>query len=130
MKKIVVWTLFLGLVCASAFAMNPEEAKKAHYQEMKKIKEQQRAGHEADKTGAPATATKKEPGFWEKEGERSGLGGNSSRFSTFFSNLNPVPFFKKQQEDYNARKAASGAYHASEQAKVQASEQSAVAATK
>ncbi len=130
MKKIVVWTLFLGLVCANAFAVSPEEAEKAHYQEMRKIKEQQRVSHEAEKAGTPANATKKAPGFWEKEGERSGLGGNGSRFSNFFSNLNPVPFFKKQEEDYKARKAASGAGNASEQAKVQASETSAVAATK
>jgi len=128
MKKIVVWTLFLALASAHAFAMSPEEAKKAHYEEVKKLKQAKREAKEAEKSGTGEAAAKKEPGFWDKEAERSGL--STARFGNFFKNLNPVPFFKQQQERYNERKATSGAYHASDRAKEVAAPQSAVAATK
>ncbi len=87
------------------YAMTPEEAKAAHFKEMKQIKEKQREAREAVKA-APVPHEKKAPGFWEKEGERSGLGDTGSRFSQFAKNLNPVPFFKEQREKYDARKTA------------------------
>ena len=128
MKKIAVWTLFLALASVHAFAMSPEEAKKAHYEEVKKLKEAKRQAREAGGADNPQAAVNREPGFWDKEAERSGLSG--ARVGNFFKNLNPVPFFKEKQERYNERKAASGAYHASDRAKEVASSQSAVAATK
>jgi hypothetical protein len=108
--------------------LSPQEEKEARYEEMKKIKQAQRDAREAEKSGTGPVAGKKEPGFWDREAERSGLSG--ARFGNFFKKLNPVPFFKEQQERYNERKAASGAYHASDRAQEVAAPQSAVAATK
>ncbi len=103
MKRIAVWSLFLVMLAASGFAAEPvgyDAARAAHRQEMKQIKAGQRANPVSKNTAD------KKPGFWDREGERSGLGNSGNRASTFFKNLNPVPFFKNQQEKYNARKAA------------------------
>ena len=106
MKKITMGILLLMSFTfyGVSQAMTPEEAKEAHFKEIKEIKEKQRAARAANKT-TPSPAEKKAPGFWEKEGERSGLGGSGSRTGQFFKNLNPVPFFKEQRERYDARKA-------------------------
>ena len=102
MKKITTAVLALALIswgtCAFAGDMNDP-----HYQEIKKLKEKQRAEREANKKNSPPADKN---GFWQKEGERSGLGGTGSSIGNFLSNLNPAPFFKDQQEKYNARKAA------------------------
>ena len=128
MKKAVVLSLILSFACASAFALSPEEEKNARYEEMKKIKTAQREAREAGKeTRKEGKAEKTRPTFWDKEAERSGI--NRMSASNFFKNLNPAPFFKDQQEKYKARKAASEAGHASEQAQGNAAPQSAVAAT-
>ena len=106
MKKITTGILLLMCFafCGVSHALTPEEAKQAHFKEVKEIKEKQREERSAMKA-ASAPAEKKAPGFWEKEGERSGLGGSGSRTSQFFKNLNPMPFFKEQKERYDARKA-------------------------
>ena len=106
MKKIAVWSLFLVMLAASGFAaepVGPDAVRAAHRQEMKAIKAAQRQNREANPVSKnPAD---KKPGFWDREAERSGLGNSGNKASTFFKNLNPVPFFKNQQEKYNARKA-------------------------
>ena len=56
---------------------------------------------------AAGEAKKSSPGFWEKEAERSGFSQLNNRAS-FLSYLNPMPFFKTQDEQYKARKAAQG----------------------
>ena len=106
MKKMTAGILLLMsfAFCGVSYAMTPEEVKEARFKEVKAIKEKQRQEREAMKTSAPS-AEKKAPGFWEKEGERSGLGGGGSRTRQFLRNLNPVPFFKEQKEKYEARKA-------------------------
>ena len=48
-------------------------------------------------------------GFWEREGERSGLKDSTANWGNFWSNVNPVNFFKNQQDAYNARKGNAGA---------------------
>ena len=105
MKKIAVGVLFLMCFAFSGilFAMTPEEAKQAHFKEMKEIKEKQRQERETIKKSSPAKSNV--PGFWEKEGERSGLTESGSGAGKFLKNLNPVPFFKEQKERYEARKA-------------------------
>ncbi|OIO36112.1 MAG: hypothetical protein AUJ72_06135 [Candidatus Omnitrophica bacterium CG1_02_46_14] len=105
MKKLIVGILFcMGFsFFGVAYSMTPEEAKEAHFKEVKAVKEKQRAAREATKASSSANE-KKAPGFWEKEGERSGLGGSGSRMGQFIKNLNPVPFFKEQREKYDARK--------------------------
>ena len=111
MKKLVVWSLFLMMFTTSGFALaveGPDAAREAHRKEMKSVKDAQRQTREAKKSTAQNPADKK-PGFWDKEGERSGLGNSGNRVGTFFKNLNPVPFFKDQQEKYNARKAGTAA---------------------
>ena len=107
MKKITAGILFLMCFAFHGIssAMTPEEAKQAHFKDVKEIKEKQRQERKSVKNNPP-TAKSNAPGFWEKEGERSGLGGSSSRMGTFLKNLNPVPFFKEQQERYEARKTA------------------------
>ena len=106
MKKVTAIVLFLSFFAFHGilFAMTPEEAKEARFKEVKAIKEKQRAEREAEKKNPPASQKSGQPGFWEKEGERSGLGGSGNRAGTFFKNLNPVPFFKEQDDRYQARK--------------------------
>ena len=105
MKKLTAGVLFLLLFGFQGVsqAFTPEEAKEAHFKEMKELKEKQRVAREAEKKN-PVASQNKAPGFWDKEGERSGLGGSGNRMGTFVKNLNPVPFFKEQKERYDARK--------------------------
>ena len=105
MKKAIILSLILSFACASAFALSPEEEKQARYDEMKKIKAAQREARETRKTAVKEGKPEKtEPTFWDKEAERSGL--NRMSASNLLKNLNPAPFFKDQQDRYNARKAA------------------------
>ncbi len=100
MKKIAV--LMLGFILASSLSWaqsSPDAQRRAHREAMKAVKAAQR---EARKN-APAVPANKEPGFWAREGERSGLGSMKNP-TGFLRNLNPMPFFKTQQEQYNARK--------------------------
>ena len=105
MKKIGIWTLaslFMSVTVLAAVE-GPDAARYAHRQDIKKIKATLR---EAKKNAPPEV---KQPSkmdlFWKKEGERSGLGNTGSGAGNFFRNMNPVPFFKRQEEQYNARKA-------------------------
>jgi len=128
MKKSMALALLLMFACASVFAMSPQEEKKARYNEIKKIKDAQRAERDAEEGNNPSGVKgNREPGFWDREAERSGISG--ARMGNWFKNLNPVPFFKSKQDQYKERKAASEAGHASARAQAQASPQSAVAAT-
>lgn len=45
--------------------------------------------------------------FWSREGERSGLKQSTSSWGSFWTSANPATFFKKQQDNYNARKSGS-----------------------
>ena len=94
-KKTAVFILLFTAFAANAFADHD-----ARYDELKKYKEEQR---EARKN-APASTAPHEKTFWEKEGDRSGLGNSGNGVGNFVKNLNPVPFFKSQQDAYNARK--------------------------
>ena len=109
MKRIAVLFLALFLMQATSpvFAQSPEELREVRFHEIKAIKDKQRAERDAKKKELIANPNAPhEKGFWEKEGERSGLGGNGNRFGTIMKNLNPVPFFKDQDEKYKARKAS------------------------
>ena len=46
--------------------------------------------------------------FWSREATRSGIKDSTSGWGNFWTNINPVNFFKNQQDAYNSRKAASG----------------------
>ena len=107
MKKIAVLAILSAFVCGQALALTPAEEKEARYQEMKKIKDKQREVREAKKL-SPASGEAPKSTFWTREGERSGLGNSGNRAGQFLKNLNPVPFFKDQQEKYNTRKAGGG----------------------
>ncbi len=103
MKKAFYLTLSLLFAVSAAFAAEPvgtDAERAAHREEMKAIKAEQRANHKKD--AKPADA---KPGFWQKEADRSGLG-RMSNAGSFLQNLNPMPFFKSQDEQYKARKAA------------------------
>jgi hypothetical protein len=50
------------------------------------------------------SATERMEKFWANEGERSGLAESTSSWDNFWTNANPVNFFKNQQDAYNARK--------------------------
>ena len=88
--------------CTAAWAMTPDEARQAHRQEMKQIKQAQ---HEAKKSNPAPAGPSKWDIFWKKEGERSGVGQTGSGASNLLSRLNPLPFLRDQQDKYNARKA-------------------------
>ena len=108
MKKAVALLSLSVFVCTIAFAENmdgPDAARKMHREEMKKVKQEMRANRPAKET--PKEPTKMDK-FWQKEGERSGLGNTGERAGNWVKNLNPMPFFKNQEEQYKARKAAAG----------------------
>lgn len=44
--------------------------------------------------------------FWGREAKRSGISDSTSSWDKFLTNVNPVNFFKSQQDAYNARKVA------------------------
>ena len=102
MKKIGMAVLVVALLAGgtSAYAVDRSDPR---YQEIKELKDKQRAEREANKKNPPA---ENKNSFWHKEGERSGLGGSGNKVGSFIKNLNPAPFFKKQQEKYNDRKLA------------------------
>jgi len=109
MRKLSVLFLFLIFASVNAFAtpVGYDAAREAHRQEMKDIKKKQREERQSGKSASSAASGQKTPGFWEKERERSGLGhmGNPGpAIENFLKNLNPAPFFKEQQDRYNARK--------------------------
>ena len=103
MKKAILTALALTLVCTGAYA-DPKSDAETRYKEVKARKDAQRvARHNKPAEQAPK---KTEPNFWQKEGERSGIsriGGGPN----FLERLNPMPFFKSQDDQYRARKAAS-----------------------
>lgn len=49
-------------------------------------------------------ASQKVGNFWAREGERSGLKESTSNWGSFWTNVNPVNFFKNQKDAYEARK--------------------------
>ena len=51
--------------------------------------------------------SQKASNFWSREGERSGIKQSTSSWNSFLDSANPKNFFKRQQDAYNARKAAS-----------------------
>lgn len=100
MKKIVLALMALTFIATStALAMTPEEAREARRLELKEIKKAQRAARE-QKKNVPQGEAK---GFWAKEADRSGLSSMKNPIGVL-PNLNPMPFFKQQQEQYKARK--------------------------
>ena len=99
-KRTGIFIALVVLISASS-AMAAERGT-PEYERLKEYKKAQREGK-----GTPGAASgKKAPGFWEKEGERSGLGSTGSNVGNFFRNLNPAPFFKNQEERYQQRKTA------------------------
>lgn len=106
MKKAIFAVLAMSLVCTGAYADPKADAEK-RYQEVKAIKDAQRAAREKQKKDGQASGAPKEKTFWEKEGERSGLSRmNPGGAAGWMQNLNPMPFFKSQDEQFKARKAA------------------------
>jgi len=55
------------------------------------------------------SASEKVGNFWAREGERSGLKESTSNWGNFWTNVNPVNFFRNQQDSYNARKGGAAA---------------------
>ena len=102
MKKMIVLAVAAILATSSVWA-----ASTSSYEEMKQIKKAQREAKAAQKASGTKPETKWSK-FWKNEGERSGLGQSTSGAGTFIHSLNPAPFFKSQQEAYNARKASNG----------------------
>ena len=102
MKKSAILVLSLLVLSTQVFAAEgPDAARAAHRQEMKVIKQGQR---EARKN-APKAPRGESNSFWSKEGERSGLN-RMKPSGEFLKNLNPMPFFKTQDEQYKELKAA------------------------
>ena len=105
MKKITALFLFIMFMSTAAVFAEPvgeDASRQAHRAEMKEIKKAQKE-RKAQVKNEPAS---KWNNFWQKEAERSGLADKKNGAGKFFSNLNPVPFFKQQSEQFEARKAA------------------------
>lgn len=104
MKKVItMMAVVMAFSAVPAYAANT-----ASYEEMKAIKKAQREKREAEKNNPAAKPETKWSKFWKNEGERSGLAQTGGGAGTFFRSLNPAPFFKSQEEQYNARKSAAG----------------------
>ena len=103
MKKslLVVFVLVFSLG-PLGFAMTPDEARKAHYEEVKKLRETQRQ----NRSTSVSTPGEHKETFWDREAKRAGFADTGNNVTTLIKNLNPVPFFKSQQERYEARRAA------------------------
>lgn len=101
MKKFgfLVAVLMLASACV-VWAATPGTPE---YEQLKEYKKAKRAAKESG--AAAASAGNRAPGFWEKEADRSGLG-RMKNPAGLLQNLNPVPFFKSQKDQYEARKAA------------------------
>ena len=109
MKRVIALLSMFVFLSASAYAVErvgPDAAREAHRQEMKKIKDAQRQNRKSS-TDTAKTPSKMDE-FMKKEGDRSGLGSMGERMGNWTKNLNPMPFFKQQNEAYKARKAAAG----------------------
>ena len=107
MKKTAVLTLLAVFAGVSAYAAEPvgmDAQRAAHREEMKKIKQAQRADRKSGQS-TPAEPSKMDK-FWKNEGERSGLSQSGNGIGSFLKSLNPGPFLQHQQEEYNTRKAA------------------------
>ena len=105
MKKsvLIVWVLLFAAANVYASAPQTDAEREAHRKEMKVIKEAQRAARQNKVKEAPKRS---EPGFWSKVAERSCLS-RVGAGPNFLERLNPMPFFKSQDDQYRARKAAS-----------------------
>ena len=104
MKRIIALLTLVIFISATAFAAEgPDAAHQQHREEMKKIKQEMRQNRKAN---PEPKAPSKMDQFWKKEGERSGLGNTGGSMGAWAKNLNPMPFFKNQNEQYKARKAA------------------------
>ena len=106
MKKALFLMLSLVFVATGAFAsekVGADAMRAQHREEMKKIKQEMREKRAAN-PGPKAPSKMQE--FWRKEGERSGLAGSGNGAGNFIKNLNPMPFFKSQDEQYKARKVS------------------------
>jgi hypothetical protein len=105
MKKIMILALMMAFVVSQAYAVtdnSPSAVEREHRKEMKKVKDAQREA----RRNAPPKAKSDENSFWAKEGVRSGFTQTGDGMKNVFTNMNPVPFFKSQEDAYKARKAA------------------------
>ena len=105
MKKRFILTLSFIFATTGAFAVEkigPDAARAQHREEMKKIKAEMRQKKEANPQTAKTSSKMDE--FWSREKQRSGFGGAGDRMGSWMKNLNPMPFFKNQDEQYKARK--------------------------
>ena len=94
--------LALSLACANGFAAyETAEERETQRKEVKAVKDAQREA----RRNQPKEAQTHVPGFWDKEAERSGFS-RMGHPGNFLVNLNPMPFFKSQDEQFRARKAA------------------------
>ena len=105
MKKAFIGLMSLVFLGAGVGIAASEESGTARYGELKALKTEQRAKRE-ERRHNPQGEEKKGPTFWDREAERSGLGQSQAPLIKMMKGLNPVPFLKKQQENYNARKVA------------------------
>ena len=112
MRKISAFFVIILFSATNVFAatnnVGPDAERNARREQVRTLKKAQREAHAAGPKDQNAGPSKMQS-FWKKEGERSGLDGSGNRLGSFVKNLNPAPFFKDQQEKYNARKKAAGA---------------------
>ncbi len=97
---LIIMILLLPPALMADTDNSPKAQEKAHWAEIKKIKDAKR---QARLAAGKAGAKKKNDDFWDKEAKRSGFAETGESLGNFMRNLNPVPFFKSQQESYEAR---------------------------
>jgi hypothetical protein len=98
--RLFVLALFLFQGVEAAWAV---ERGTAEYERLKEYKRMQREKRASGQQHGPSS---KGPGFWDKEAVRSGLSDVKQNTANFFKKINPSPFFREQNERYQARKAA------------------------
>lgn len=110
MKKWIAVSMLFVLSAVPAHAREitgPDAARHEHRSQL--IEQRKQTGGETRiERRAKVAGEKKDPTFWDREGERSGLNRfGAAGMGEGVKKLNPIPWFQKKQEEYNARKSGS-----------------------
>ena len=104
MKKNAFLFLSLFLLVGSAVSAWAETPGTPEYEALKKVKADQRARREEMRQNPAAEPTDKGPTFWDREAERSGLAKSKLPIVAGIRRMNPVPFLKRKEREFNERK--------------------------
>ena len=103
MNKVVISLMSVLFVIAFGFTAYAATPGTPEYDEMKKIKAEQRARREELRRN-PAPEPPPGSTFWDREAQRSGFAKSGMPLFAGMRKMNPVPFLKRKGHEYNTRK--------------------------